>query len=122
MDKTVRLIFVIVITFFWSCGSKPEVEIPDDILEKEKFKQILTEFHLLESYVEDQYSNGDTALAVFKKLELELYEKHQLNQADYLRSYNFYLKNPYKLMDPIYEEIVNDLSKMEARTKGQVKK
>ena len=121
MQKVVSIFFICLVSFFSSCQAVVE-EKPEDLLPKDKFKQMVIDFHLLEAFVENKYPKSDTAAVVFKDLETQLYEKHETSSKLYLKTYNYYLRNADTQMDPIYEEIVNELSKLESRTKGELKK
>lgn len=121
MQKAVSIIFLVLTQLLFSCQTTPE-EKPEDILSKDKFKQMVIDFHLLEAHVEDKYGKSDSTLTIFKELERQLYEKNQTTDKIYLKTYNYYLRNADTEMDPIYEEIVNELSKLESRTKGELKK
>ena len=97
-------------------------EAPEGIMPKEAFKSAVIDFHLLEAYVEEEYGNSDSSLFIFKKLEEEVYKKHNTTKSIYLKSYNYYLKNTERDMDPMYESIVDELSKIEIRTRAEENK
>lgn len=121
MMKNVCLFFLVSLLTFFSC--KPPVEkAPENLIEKEKFRQMVIDLHLLESYVENKYSKTDSAQSIFKDLEEKYFIKSNIDKQQYLVTYNYYLRNSYDKLDPLYEEIVRELSKLEARTKGEEKK
>ena len=119
--NTVKLFFLLLFVTFFSCQAPVEKK-PDNLIKKEKFKQMVIDLHLLEAYVENKYTKSDSAQSIYLKLEEDYFEKNEFKKDIYLKTYNFYLRNSYTDMDPFYEEIVNELSKLEARTKGEVKK
>ena len=120
MKKAVTLFFISISAILFSCEPEQD-KVPEDIIPKEKFKQMAIDFHLLEAYVEEEYGNSDSSLTIFKKLQEELYVKNNATNKQYVTSYNYYLKNTKKDMDMMYEEIVNELTKLETRTKSKEK-
>lgn len=118
MMKTLRLFFLV---FLFGCQAPVEKQ-PDNLIDKEKFKQMAIDFHLLEAYVEENYQQSDSVLSIFNTLEQEVFKKHNTTKEIYLKSYNYYLRNADKEMDILYEQIVSEISKLEDRAKKTSKK
>ena len=113
--KSITLILISLLVVFSSCEPQVEEE-PQNLIQKDKFKKITIELHLLESYVLYEYKIADTSKVAFKLLEQEIYKNYQVTEDVYRESYNYYLRNTEQ-MDLIYEDIVDSLSKMETQTK-----
>ena len=120
MIRLYILISISLLTLLCSC-EPPVEEAPKELISETKFKSIAIKLHLLESYVEKKYKNDDTAKVAYNYLENEVFIHEETKPETYKLSYDFYLRNT-DLMDHIYEEIVDSLSKMETQTKVKKEK
>ena len=95
----------------FSCGQKPTpIMIPANIIQKEKMACILTDIHLEEAKVKLR-SLSDSA----KKDSLnfkKIFAKDTITKQQYEESLNFYIDHP-ELLNNIYQEVVNELTKMQ---------
>ena len=92
---------------FFSCVSDPDT--PQDILEKQKLAEILTDIHLAEARVTKMnFGSMDSSVVIFKKLQQDIWEKHSVDSALYKKSYAFYASNP-ELMTQLYEIVKENL-------------
>ena len=102
-----------------SCGSPEEkpVVIPNDVLPKEKMAQIISDIHIAEAEASmgalpDSASTARIAIGTsFQKI----FEKNKITKAQYDTSLVFYIEHP-ELLDTIYGQVLNELSKMQAGT------
>lgn len=110
-------LFLIVICIAWSCGRPDAVKIPEGTLSDSAMVSILTDLHLVEGAKVGNKIMGDTipANVYFKKI----YQKHGISEAQFERDFRFYTSNP-KLMTKIYEEVIVNLSKIEAAPPREV--
>jgi hypothetical protein len=96
---------------FSACGQKEkQVVIPADILPKEKMSQVLTDIHLAQAEV-NLHSLPDST----KKEPIDfqkIFVKDTISQHQYEESLAFYIDHP-ELLNKVYEEVVNELSKMQ---------
>ena len=113
--KSITLILISLLLVFSSCEPQVEEE-PQNLIQKDKFKKITIELHLLENYTTYKYEAADSSKAAFNLLEQEIYKNYEVTEEIYRESYNYYLRN-IKQMDEMYEDIVDSLSKMETQTK-----
>ncbi len=101
-----RCLFLFIIIL--AAGCRSESEIPENIIPKDKMMEILTEFHLLESKIENLYIPNDSARMVYNHFEPQVFEKYGVDSANYMESLSFYLDHP-ELLHDIYEGVVDSL-------------
>ncbi len=99
------------IVLVFSCGQKDKsIPIPASILPKGKMARVLTHFHLEEAEV-NLHSLPDTT----KKERInfqKIFMKDTITKKQYEESMAFYIDHP-ELLNKVYEEVVNELSKMQ---------
>ena len=84
-------------------------EVPDWVVSKERMVPFMIDIHLAEAKIKVLKLNYDSSLAFFRKLEDDVYEKHQITDSIYLESFNYYLNHPDLLLE-IYEQVIDSLS------------
>ena len=84
------------------------VEIPKDVLPKDKMTSILVDVHLAEAAMTLNNSQRDTA-KVMEYYDF-IYKNHNTTKKQFTESYNFYLANP-ELLNKIYDDVLIELSK-----------
>lgn len=100
-----------------SCGEKETtVEIPANILPKEKMVQVLTDVHLAEAEANlrtlpDSASKEPIG---FQKI----FDKDSITKKQYEESLTFYIDHPV-LLDSIYTQVLNELSKIQGTAGNQ---
>ena len=108
-----KIVFYLLFIFFLCCGDPAEenVVIPENILPREKIAQIITDIHVAEAEI-NLLAISDSTLKrpIYFK---EIFNKHQITQQQYEESLAFYIDHP-KILNKIYEQVLNDLSKMQA--------
>jgi hypothetical protein len=96
----------------FSCGS-PEiksVDIPSDILPKDKMAIVILDIHLAEAEASMRTLPDSTST---EKLGYQkIFDKHQVTRAQYDASLTFYIEHP-ELLNEVYEIVLNDLSRMQ---------
>jgi Na+/phosphate symporter len=110
-----RSIFLLCSTFLFvlctSCGTEEkQTEIPPNILPKEKMVQVITDVHIAEAEANLRTLPDSTSKETisFQKI----FEKNSISKQQYEESLTFYVDHP-KLLNEIYEEVLNELSKMQ---------
>ena len=108
------LIFALSI-FLLACGEEQkQVAIPDNILPKEKMSQIIADIHIAEAEANLRTlpDSSSKETISFQKI----FEKDSITKQQYEESLSFYIDNP-ELLNEVYEEVLNDLSKMQGTAK-----
>ena len=91
-------------------------KLPDNLVPQQKMVQILADVHIAEARIETKVLYPDTALMAFNKEEKRILEAHGVKEADFRKTYQYYLNNLPK-MDKLYEIILDTLSVREAQAK-----
>ena len=96
--------------FFISC-SKKEEKIPENILPKEKMIQVMVDVHLAEAVIQSRNLNlNDSTKTIAAGYYKNLFEKNKINEQQFRESFLFY-SHHLDLMNKIYEDVINELSK-----------
>jgi hypothetical protein len=100
----VFLLIFVSVSIFSSCGGKKKKsnesffsssrELPDSILPREKFAQIIADILTAESAVVQQYDPKESKLMRFEKYRYNIYKKHEIDSNYFMKNYNYYMKMP----------------------------
>lgn len=104
-----KLFFILLFGLFIQACTSPVEPAPDDVISARKMTSILVDIHVAEARVERLGITTDTAAVHFRKLQQEVYRKHQITEEQFNKSYNYYMHNVSEL-DKIYEKVVDSLS------------
>jgi hypothetical protein len=74
---------------------------------------LLVDMHLVDSYDKLHPINIDSAQARMENYKSSVCAAHQTTVAIFDSSYNYYCAHP-ELLDPIYDEVLNTYSRMQA--------
>lgn len=98
------LLIFVSISIFSSCGKKEKksnesffsssASLPDSILPREKFVQIIADILTAESAVVQQYDPKESKLMRFEKYRYNIYKKHEIDSNYFTKNYNYYMKMP----------------------------
>ena len=83
--------------------------VPEYVMTEEQMINYLIELHITESAVQNLRLKNDSAAVVFRVVEKRLLKEHNISDSTFIKSYNFYLKNPEKL-ESIYTAVVDSIS------------
>jgi hypothetical protein len=103
-----------------SCGNNKSVPIPDNVLSKEKMALVMTDMHLLEASMN---LNIASALPANQNVDMEakvqaVLKKNAVTKEQYETSFVFYSTHT-ELLSEIYTEVLNDLSKLQAKVANE---
>lgn len=110
-------IYLLLINVLFLVSCTKEVEIPKDILGKEKMVKILVDIHLAEARVSVKNLPSDTSKKLFDAYQMAIYKAHTTDSTKFKKSYRYYLNENVKKMDEIYAAVVDTLGAREARKK-----
>ncbi|PSR52914.1 DUF4296 domain-containing protein [Adhaeribacter arboris] len=91
---------------------------PANLLSEEKMTRIMIDVHLAEAQIENAGLPLDSGEAVYRKMHREILRKHQVKEADFNNSYQYYLRNLNGL-DKIYEKVIDSLTVRETLSKAK---
>jgi hypothetical protein len=85
------LLSILFITLLAGCeNKKTEIEIPENLIAKEKMIEILTEIQLAEAAISLSPLSHIDAVTRFKKYEGEIFAKHKVDSLTYFSSFRYY--------------------------------
>jgi hypothetical protein len=109
--RFLTIIFFPVVLFF-SCGESKTETIPAAVLPKEKMANVLAHIHIAQAEISMQPGSDSLKAEQFQKI----FEKDSITKQQYEESLSFYIEHP-QLFNKVYEEVINELSKMQAQAK-----
>ena len=95
------------------CGEE-KVKLPAGLLPPAKITSILADIHIAESRVELMRVSPDTADVVFRRLQKEIFKKHKVSEAEFNKTYDYYIDN-IAALDKVYEGLIDTLTMREVR-------
>ena len=99
-----------------SCAE--EKKKPAGILPEETLIPILVDVHILEAQLEKKVMPIDSLAVLIKSNYNHLFERHQISEDQFMKTFNYYESHPDE-MDVLYQEVINELTKMEAELQGE---
>ncbi|WKN33457.1 DUF4296 domain-containing protein [Porifericola rhodea] len=94
----------------FSCQQEEAIEKPKGLVSEEKMISFLIDMHMAEAKVSyAKVKDRDSLEIIFRNYEQALFEKHQIQDSAYYRSYEYYLSDMEK-MNEIYSAVVDSLS------------
>ena len=93
-----KLFLLTVILSLFSCGSD-DGTIPEGVLKQEEMVALMIDIRIAEGMVGSVSLGLDSADVLYKALEKRVFEKHGLDSASYVKSYNYYLMHPKLFLD-----------------------
>lgn len=102
-----------------ACQQEEMIQKPNGLLPEDKMISFLVDMHIAEAkmgYV--QVNDRDSLEIIFRNYEKALFEKHQINDSAYYRSYEYYLADMEK-MHEIYSAVVDSLSVLNSIEKNK---
>ena len=102
----------------FGCSEEKEETKPANLLSDKQLTSILIDMHIAEARVEANGFSADTAMAVYNNLKQDIYKKHNITEAHFQESYDYYLTNLSKL-DKIYETVIDSLSMREVKASSK---
>lgn len=86
---------------------------PEDVISEKKMISFLKEAYYAETKIKNLHLSNDSSRLLFRHFELALYDKYDITEEEFTRSYNYYLQHPMMLED-INAAILDSLGVMES--------
>ena len=96
----------------FSCSSS-EVSIPSGILSRDQMVAVLTDVQVAEAAILYQNSRGNISESKAPEYYQYIFQKHHITEKQFRESFSFYVSQ-VELMDKIYEDVINEISKKQA--------
>jgi hypothetical protein len=103
--------------FFTACNNGINNTIPDGVLTPEQMKPVLTDIHLADAIADNAGEKGKDASSTAIQYNNAVFAKHKIKAAQFYESMHFYENHP-QLMNKMYEELIVEMSKTEAKVKS----
>jgi len=112
-----RLIgFSTLILFTASCG-EPEIDVvPDGLLDKDKFTEVMVDVQLVEGMKVHKLGPKREKSPDMEAMYANIFAKYNIDQEDFDATYEYYKARPEK-MELIYEQVLDSLSKLDVEVK-----
>ena len=116
---TNRWSLLLCVSILGSCTYQKEAGAPKDLVPPEKMIPFLVDLHLAEAKMSyGDVRDADSLEIVFRNYEHYLFEKHEIEDSTYYRSYEYYLSNMDQLHE-IYGAVVDSLSVLNSIEKNK---
>lgn len=99
--------------FLVSACRSDKIAIPDDILKPDEMKVIFTDIHVADAVAEVKGQEGMDEKLLTLEYHAQVFKNHGTSRQEFLKSLKFYEANP-KLMDEVYADVLNELTRREA--------
>lgn len=93
-----KLFLLTVILSLFSCGGDDEA-IPEGILNQEEMVGVMIDIRMAEGMIGSVNMSLDSSRQVYRAMEKRIFEKHGLDSASYVKSYNYYMLHPQLFLD-----------------------
>ena len=101
-------ILIISVLFAFGCQHNT-LDVPDEILSKNKFTTVLKEIHLADAEFEINTRNGiKNTHDILNNKYIEIYKKNQVTEKIFKEALDYYAEKP-EILEQIYINILGDL-------------
>jgi hypothetical protein len=107
-----KLTALLLLSLLFACNPS-EDKIPENVLTKDKMKEVLIDIHILEGVINVAGLPADTANAKFKVMQQALFTKHGVKQVQFDSSMAYYARHLAE-MNEIYAGVIDSISVKEA--------
>lgn len=92
-----KKVFLLAVVFgCFSCGGNETT--PDYLIDEEKMVQVLIDIRTAEGQVNTMNLSSDSARHLFQYVEKKIFEKHQIDSASYMQSFEYYMLDSEKFL------------------------
>ncbi|HEY9560307.1 MAG TPA: DUF4296 domain-containing protein [Anseongella sp.] len=106
-------ILVLPALLLFSCMEREKV--PENLIPKEIMKEILTDMHYADAYAFQEF-RADTIYRAAAGMYLDIFEKYNVDSADFNTSFHYYVLHPV-LLDKMYQAMIDSVQARETRLK-----
>lgn len=97
-----------------ACQRPEEVPAPVDLIPREKMAPLLADLHVLETQVENSRLPPDSAKALFREQQHDLFWRWQVTDSVFQRSYRYYTIHN-KDLNELYQAVIDTLGQREKK-------
>jgi len=120
--KNILPISLILITmlFISSCNPNPKTEAPDNLIQKEKFIDIMVDVRMVETTIRKKIGRGKDINETTEYYYNYIFDKYNISREQFNSSLDYYSKD-VKEMQEINITVVEKLTQLESEVKAQKK-
>jgi hypothetical protein len=108
-----KWLFVLAVLAFAACGTNiPAEEAPKNLIEREKFIQVMKDVQLLEAIRKQKMIREDDPESTLASYYKQVFEKHQITEESFTQTFTWYYGQPKEMIE-IYEAVFEELSLMQ---------
>ena len=107
-------LIALMLSFSCTPEERKNKPIPDTYISPDSMVFILTDMQIAEAAIKLRSTNIDTMQALQTSYYTFIFTKHHTSRDLFKKSFNYYLSRP-DTMSHIYEKVLNELSKLEAK-------
>ena len=100
----------LIIPLFLLIGCDRKEEMPEGLLDRETFTQVLTEAQVIEARVNQELVIEKRSAIAKDRYYEEIFERYNTDEEQFKRTFEFYSERPEELR-AIYEEVLTELSR-----------
>lgn len=113
---------ILILLFAVSCSGKKEPKPPEDVISIEKMEEILYDVQIAEAiYMRGGQPSKAEGRDKAKQLYGRIYEKHDITEEKFKRSYKWYSAHP-EILNDIYERLLERYSEDQTLLEEDLKK
>jgi hypothetical protein len=101
---------------FTHCKNNNDSNTPKNLIGDAKMVDLLTEIHLVEGSVTPMLLQSDSATQYVMNNYNFLFKKYNTDQDKFKETMHYYVQHP-KELDKVYEQVIENLSKMQSEIK-----
>ena len=115
-----KIIISILLFTLFACNEETEM-IPDNVLSQEKMVSVMVDVQLVEAALIVNQLKGDEAKEAAVNYYDSVMKQHNISREEFDVSFKYYAEHP-GLMEQIYDEMLNELSKRQAEVENEKRK
>jgi hypothetical protein len=113
-------LILISMLFISSCNPKPNIKAPDNLIQKEKFIDIMVDIRMIETTIRNKIGRGNDINKTTEYYYNYVFDKYNISREQFNSSLDYYSKD-VKEMQEINISVVEKLTQLESEVKAQKK-
>lgn len=92
------------------CACQPEERLPEGIMDREKFKEMLADAQLIEARINNELVNVQRGQVPVDRYYEEMFRRHGIDKEQFTHTFEYFSSRPEE-MKAIYEEVIAELQR-----------
>lgn len=112
MIKKLAFLFLFSVLLVAACGDQQEEQkIPEGVMSKDKFTEVLTDIQLLEASMRQRFIRDEDPKLLYPIYYKQIFEKHEISEDEFKESLEYWSAQDQE-MTGIYDSVIENLSLM----------